>query len=300
MPRRLFLLISSLAAAAWLSFTVSVSLADEGRPPHRLLFFNRSVGYQHEVVAQKNDKPCLAEEILRPICDTHHWELVSTKNGEVFSPENIAPYDAFLFYTQGDLTDPKATDGSKPMTKAGKAAFLDAIKNGKGYVGFHCAADTFHSSGDRHEAQASGHRDPYINMLGGEFIIHGGDQQATMTVVDAKFPGADNLGPSFKMTEEWYSLKNFADDLHVLLVNETNGMHDKCYDRPPYPATWIRNYGQGRVFYTSMGHRREVWASSQFQNLITGAISWAVGDSNADTTPNIKRVVPQANVIPPK
>jgi type 1 glutamine amidotransferase len=118
--------------------------------------------------------------------------------------------------------------------------------------------------------------------------------------VGLKFPGTGTLGPSFKMTEEWYSLKNFADDLHVLLVNETNGMHDKCYDRPPYPATWIRNYGQGRVFYTSMGHRQEVWASPQFQNLIAGAISWAVRDSNADTTPNIERVVPQANVIPPK
>jgi type 1 glutamine amidotransferase len=237
---------------------------------------------------------------LRPLCDKRHWELVSTKDGEIFNPANLASFDAFLFYTQGDLTDPKANDGSSPMSKAGKAAFLDAIKNGKGYVGFHCAADTFHSPGDRYEAQVSDHRDPYINMLGGEFVTHGGDQSTTMIVVDHEFPGADSLGPSFKMTDEWYSLKNFVDDLHVLLVNETNGMHDRCYDRPPYPATWIHNYGQGRVFYTSMGHRQEVWASPQFQNLIAGAISWAVGDSNADTTPNISRVVPQANVIPPK
>jgi hypothetical protein len=84
------------------------------------------------------------------------------------------------------------------------------------------------------------------------------------------------------------------------LVNETGGMHDKYYDRPPYPATWIHNYGQGRVFYTSIGHRPEVWASAQFQNLIAGAISWAVGDSNADTTLNTERVARQANVIPPK
>src|ERR1051325_3203781 len=131
MARTLSLCFSFLGAAAWLSLAVSVLLADEGRPARRLLFFSRSVGYQHEVVEQKNGKPCLAEEILRPICDKRHWELVSTKDGEVFTPENIASYDAFLFYTQGDLTDPKATDGSKPMTKAGKAAFLDAIKNGK-------------------------------------------------------------------------------------------------------------------------------------------------------------------------
>ena len=45
------------------------------------------------------------------------------------TPENIASFDAFLFYTQGDLFDPNAKDGSKPMSKEGKQAFLDAIKD---------------------------------------------------------------------------------------------------------------------------------------------------------------------------
>ena len=91
------------------------------------------------MVEVKDGKPCYAETILRPICEKHHWELVSTKDGEVFTPENIASFDAFLFYTTGDLTAPNATDGSKPMSKEGKKAFLEAIQNGKGYVGFHCA-----------------------------------------------------------------------------------------------------------------------------------------------------------------
>ena len=52
------------------------------------------------------------------------------------------------------------------------------------------AADTFHSPGDQAAAQPVDERDPYINMLGGEFIVHGSQQEATMTVVDSKFPGA--------------------------------------------------------------------------------------------------------------
>jgi len=102
------------------------------------------------------------------------------------------------------------------------------------------------------------------------------------------------------MKEEWYSLKNFADDLHVIFVNETKDMHDKCYQRPPYPETWIHNYGKGRVFYTSMGHREDVWTSPQFQSIIVGGITWALGDANADTTPNIQSVAPRANELPPK
>ncbi len=297
---RISLLVLFVANPAWLAVAPSTSLAADAHSPRSLLFFNRSVSFQHPVVEVKEGKPCFAETILRPICKAHDWELVSTKDGEFFTPENIAKFDAFLFYTQGDLAAENSKDGSKPMSKEGKQAFLDAVRDGKGFVGFHCASDTFHSDGDKLDAQPAGKRDPYIDMVGGEFIIHGSQQQTTMTVVDPKFPGARSLGPSFKKTEEWYSLKNFADDLHVLLVNETKGMHDKCYDRPPYPASWIRNYGKGRVFYTSMGHREDVWTSPQFQSLVVGGITWAVGDAKADTTPNIESVTPKANVMPPK
>jgi type 1 glutamine amidotransferase len=289
----------SVVAVVWLSLVLS-SYAENEHSSHRLLFYHRSAGYQHTVVKVEDGKPCYAETILRPICDKHHWDLVSTKDGDVFTRENIAGFDAFLFYTTGDLTSPSAEDGSKPMSLDGKKELLDAIRNGKGYVGFHCALDTFHSEGDRGETQRPDERDPYIAMLGGEFIVHGSQQTTTMAVVDPTFPGARNLGPSFTMHEEWYSLKNFADDLHVLLVNETKDMHDKCYERPPYPASWIRNHGKGRVFYTSMGHREDVWTSPQFQSLVVGGISWAVGDAEATTTPNIKSVAPEANVLPPK
>lgn len=290
--------MAAVAALSWLSLMLSTSWADDGQP--RILFYHRSAGYEHSVVKAQDGQPCFAERILRPICDRHHWELVSTKDGDVFTPENIAGIDAFLFYTTGDLTAPSAEDGSQPMEAAGKQALLDAIRNGKGFVGLHCAADTFHSPGDRDSTQPPDERDPYIDMLGGEFIAHGSQQITSMTVVDPTFPGAGNLGRSFAMQEEWYSLKNFADDLHVLLVNETRGMHDKCYERPPYPACWIRNYGQGRVFYTSMGHREDVWTSPQFQSLVVGGISWAVGDADATTTPSIQSVTPEANTLPPK
>jgi type 1 glutamine amidotransferase len=285
--------------------SASALSAEETSSSHRLLFYHRSAGFQHSVVTVKNGQPCYAETILRPVCEKRHWELVSTKDGDIFTPENISKFDAFLFYTTGDLTADKQpdgkpiADGSKPMSKDGKKAFLKSIKDGKGFVGFHCASDTFHV-GDHFEKQSPKERDPYINMLGGEFIIHGSQQPATMKVVDPHFPGAEGLGQSFSKTEEWYSLKNFGKDLHVILVNETDGMHDKPYERPAYPATWIHNYGKGRVFYTSMGHREDVWTSPEFQSITVGGISWALGDAKADTTPNIEDVTPKAGEMPPR
>jgi uncharacterized protein len=116
-------------------------------------------------------------------------------------------------------------------------------------------------------------------------------------VVDPKFPGTAGLGDGFKMMEEWYCLYKFAPDLHVVLVQETAGMHDDPYQRPPFPATWAHLYGKGRVFYTSMGHREDVWTSPKFEQVALGGIAWALGNVDADVTPNIAQVTPKANEL---
>jgi type 1 glutamine amidotransferase len=79
---------------------------------------------------------------------------------------------------------------------------------------------------------------------------------------------------------------------------ETEGMQGNFYQRPAYPNTWARMYGQGRVFYTALGHREDVWSNPAYQALITGAIAWAVRDVNAHVPPDFQRVTPHANDIP--
>ena len=120
-------------------------------------------------------------------------------------------------------------------------------------------------------------------------------------MVSPQFPGAEKLGESFSMLEEWFSLMRFAEDLHVVLVQDCAGMDKKaaadrrCYDRPPFPCTWARMHGKGRVFYTSLGHREDVWSSKIFEQLLLGGLSWALGRLEADITPNLDQVAPQAN-----
>ena len=70
--------------------------------------------------------------------------------------------------------------------------------------------------------------------------------------------------------------------------------------RELYPATWTRMHGKGRVFYTSMGHREDVWTNPVFQTILAGGISWALGEANADVTPNVEKVAPGYAVVPPE
>ena len=125
-------------------------------------------------------------------------------------------------------------------------------------------------------------------------MVHGAQQKAPMEVVSPKFPGIEGLGNSFSIHEEWYAQHKFAKDLHVILVQETKDMQGEPYQRPPYPATWARLQGKGRVFYTSMGHD-QIWQNPTFKQVLMGGIAWALGNVEADVPPNIAKVTPNAN-----
>ncbi len=265
--------------------------AGQGGPAKKVLFFTKSSGYQHSVIARKGDRLAMAERILMEIGKEHGFEVVATKDGREFEPDKIGQWDAFAFETTGDLTK-AGTDQTPPISADGLKAFLDAIDGGKGFVGMHCATDTFGVH------RKMGAEDPYIKMIGGHFAGHGAPQVATIEVADSNFPGASGFGTgSFKLNDEWYNQKFLGDDLHVILYHQTEGMQGKDYQRPNFPETWARMQGKGRVFYTSMGHREDVWENPRFQGLLLGALGWATGKVEADVTPNIAKVTPDYKMM---
>jgi hypothetical protein len=56
-------------------------------------------------------------------------------------------------------------------------------------------------------------------------------------------------------------------------------------------------HGQGRVFYTSLGHREDVWTNPFFQTIALGGIAWALGRVDHDIKPNMDQVTPLANQL---
>lgn len=293
------------AAALGLTFSPFLQQVAHATPQKkRILFFTKSSGFEHGVIKRKGDELSLAEKTLTELGARNNFEVTCSKDGSLFTTAYLQQYDAYFFYTTGDLTQP-GTDKNPPMTPEGKAAFLDAIKNGKGFVGTHSATDTFHTPPDTPDRanryiNHGDKADPYVRMIGAEFIKHGKQQAAKMRVADRNFPGFRALSTDFTLLEEWYSLKDFSPDLHVLLVQETGGMTGPDYQRAPYPATWARKHGKGRVFYTSMGHRDDVWSNEMYQNILVGALSWAAGVARFEIKPNIAEVTPGFKEIPPR
>ena len=294
MKRRDFMRSTGAAALGLSTFPFGWANAADGKK-QKILYFTRSAGFEHSVVRRKDGALSHSEKILTELGKEKGFDVVCTKDGRVFD-ESLDEYDVIAFYTSGDLCRPEPKRNNPPMSPDGKQKLLDSIAAGKGFVAFHAANDSFHSKGPRNQNQDT--PDPYIAMLGGEFVTHGPQQKSVMRVCSPRFPGLSKAGDSFELHEEWYALKNFSRDLHVILVQETEGMKGECYQRPPFPATWARMHGKGRVFYTSLGHREDIWTNPLCQEIILGGIAWAMCNVDATVEPNLSQVAPKADVLP--
>lgn len=272
-----------------------------------VLVFTKSSGWEHDVVKRVGGKLSIVEQAITSLGSKQGFDVTATKDGGIFDSQDFHKHAAVLFFTTGDLTT-VGTDKNPPMSVQGKQSLLNAIHNGTGFVGVHAASDTFHTPPDPQDNSnryiAHGDKsDPYLRMLGGEFITHGSSprlQTTNIIVNDPQFPGLQGVASPFRFNDEWYSLKDFRTDLHVILTLDTKGMSGKPYERPPYPMTWARMEGKGRVFYTAIGDRPENWSNPLFLNLLGGGIRWAIRDANASLDHNLTQVAPGYSVIPPK
>jgi type 1 glutamine amidotransferase len=272
-----------------------------------ILVFTKSSGFEHAVVKRTDGQPSIMDRAVTAMGEKYGFDVKVSKDGRIFDTESYHHYSAVVFFTTGDLTT-LGTDGKPPMTADGKKLLLEAIHKGMGFVGVHAASDTFHPEPDPkdHSNRYIAHgqqQDAYLKMLGGEFIVHGSEprlQDANLLVNDPKFPGLEGVTSPVHFNEEWYSIKDFVPDLHVILTLETKDLKGECYQRAPYPVTWARMHGKGRVFYTAIGDRPENWQNDFFLNLLGGGIRWAMGDATASVDQNLKQVAPGYAEIPPK
>ena len=150
------LLACLLLALAFTGAAFAASNDPATQPRKRILFFTKSSGFEHSTIRDPS-KPGfkggpgsevagLAFEVLRALGAKNNIDFVFSKDGSLFRPAYLAQFDAYFFFTTGDLTQ-VGKDGNPPMTAEGKTAFLQAIQDGKGFIGTHAATDTFHSAG---------------------------------------------------------------------------------------------------------------------------------------------------------
>lgn len=256
--RRLIAAMPLLLAVLFTShcFADAVATFEGGKKmkpaPKRLLVVTVTKGFRHASIP-------VGERVVGELAAkcggfTVDYARTDEELAAKMSPAALKNYDGVFFLN---------TTGKLPLPD--KQAFLDWIKSGKGFIGTHSATDTFH--GDHGV-------DPYIDMIGGEFVEHT-VAQVECNVEDTKHPATRHLGKNWRIFDEIYMLKNFSrDKVHMLLsLDKKPGSHEPGY----FPIAWCKNYGAGKVFYTALGHEDAVWENPDFQLHLLGGIKWALG-----------------------
>lgn len=200
-------------------------------------------------------------------------EKVKAYMADKMALEKIKHYDGFVFAnTTGDLQLPDR-DG-----------FIDLIRGGKAFIAMHSGSDTYHPFRR------------YADMLGGEFETHKAQVEVQPVLHNPAHPATRPVPSGWRVFDEIYIIKSYAKSaVHALM-----GLNAHPNDGTPgyFPVSWCKPFGQGRVFYTSLGHREDVWdptwkaggserknspeVARTYQAHILGGIRWALGQAEGE------------------
>ena len=257
------------------------------KPPQarKLLVFGRCTGFRHGSI------PYGATAFRTMGQTTGAFEAVVSEDEAMFEPESLKQFDAVcLNNTTGELFLPedvnKLPEAEKVEALARAArlrqSLLDFVRGGKGVVGVHAATDCSYRWAE------------FGDMLGGYFSGHPWHEVVGLALED---PGHALCrafkGQPFAVNDEIYQFREpySRDKLRVLLSVDTKRTDMDKGDKirrtdGDFAVSWVREYGKGRVFYCSLGHRNEIFWNSTMLAYYLDGIQYAMGDLSADATPS--------------
>lgn len=258
--------MSFLFCLALLSASV---FAGEAAPAkkYKLLYISQSKGFVHGSVKRPNQGTLSpSEQAVTEIGQTSGlFDVECSQDASIITPEKLKELDAIMFYTTGQL----------PIDEKNFAAFEEWLKSGKAFIGTHSATDTF------------GNFKPYFSLINGTFAGHPWNAGDTVTITnhEPNHPTVKVFGEEFQYKDEIYQYKNY-DPKAVRVLLSLN--MEKTKPSMPYmvPVAWVREFGQGRLFYTNLGHNEATWKEAKFREHLLMGIRWALKLEDGPATPN--------------
>jgi type 1 glutamine amidotransferase len=161
-----------------------------------------------------------------------------------------------------DLIVPCWTMGS--ITGEQEAGLLEAVKNGTGLAGWHggmCDAYRMNNT--------------YQFMTGGQWVAHpGGIVDYTVNITNKTDPITKGL-KDFAMKSEQYYLHTDPGNEVLATTTFTNGYDAPWITGTVMPQVWKRKWGQGRVFYSALGHVAKDFAVPEVTEIMRRGMLWA-------------------------
>lgn len=209
----------------------------------------------------------------------NNFDVDKTFDKSVFTDANLRQYDAVIFLMP---------ENQKFTNAAQKLALENYVKGGGGFVGIHGAMYMEKPSFSNPE-QNQNLWQWYRQVIGANPNSDGPYQPNRLipiTVTDRTHPSTQGLPTTWQQNDEWYSLQYTTPPLNrnaikvlATVDGDTNNIGGTIGD--DHPVTWYQinntTVGQGRSWFTAMGHYPANWTQSTFRNHVLGGILWAAG-----------------------
>ena len=187
---------------------------------------------------------------LKDFFNTSGFNTVLSSDLNMLLPENIKNFDAVVFYTVDANLSKKQTDS---LLNAISGASSNKTGAPKGFVGIHGATVTIRESYK------------YTKMIGASFLTHPEFGESYSFKIKDKKHSITRKIKDFVLQDELY-LFDIYSEFKTLISCDYNG-----FERP---VAWLKPYGQGRIFYISLGHSIEQLKNETLQNIIINGVMW--------------------------
>ena len=201
-----------------------------------------------------------AEVIGGFLGDDSAIKVTLTDDKGIFTSSSLNDHDVCVLGS-GFTRSERHADGSatyhSELTAEQEDGLFQFIAGGKGFVGVH-------GTGWWIGGKAA-------NLLGGHANWHPPGLTFTVNVADSSHPVMQGIG-DFEVEDEIY-MSAWDPAIHILASAEWS---DKAH-----PMAWVKPYGDGRVFYTALGHTSETFTRPAVQQMMRQGTLWA-GNGAAD------------------
>ena len=142
-------------------------------------------------------------------------------------------------------------------------SLTSAVENGTGLAGFHGQmGDSFRAEPD------------YQFMVGGQWVAHPGNIiDYDVDIARPDDPVMDGIERFSYRSEQYYMHVDPSND--VLATTRFDGSHCRWIKDVTMPVVWKRHHGEGRVFYSALGHVASEFAHPAMSRIIERGMLWA-------------------------
>ena len=220
-----------------------------------ILSFSKTNGFRH------HDSIVASRKLLDELGQEQGWQVYHSENGALFQAQYLRRFHLIILNHKTGTT----------WTMHQRQALREYVEQGGTMLVLHAAGDASNYAWPWYRQQVV--KTAFVDHPMRQHI-----QSAELIVEDHTHPATAHLPEIWRRSDEWYNFSLSPRDNTQVLVSIDESTYDP--EQSPmgqdHPMVWWHKVGDGRVFYSALGHTVQSYSEPEFRAFMAGAINWGL------------------------